>query len=223
MKSQTSQDQSDAFAVDFIYGPRRRERFAYFVAAAGVLVGLAGIVAGASLFPLKSIETFVIVVDKETGQMDRVAAVQALSLSESDAIIQANLVAYVDDRETYDLTDGEQRINSVLERSDGDAARTLRDLWTSSNEDYPIAVYGRDAVIEVVIKSVNQIGPGVAQVRFTRTLRRARDTRSVTRSYVATVGYAFEPETRQRLQDVWANPLGFVVTSYRVDAETLEN
>jgi type IV secretion system protein VirB8 len=58
--------------------------------------------------------------------MDRVAAVQALSLSESDAIIQANLVAYVDDRETYDLTDGEQRINSVLERSDGDAARTLR-------------------------------------------------------------------------------------------------
>ena len=175
------------------------------------------------MFPLKSIETFVVVVDKETGQMDRVAAVQALSLSESDAIIQANLVAYVDDRETYDLTDGEQRINSVLERSDGDAARTLRELWTSSNEDYPIAVYGRDAVIEVVIKSVNQIEPGVAQVRFTRTLRRARDTRSVTRSYVATVGYAFEPETRQRLQDVWANPLGFVVTSYRVDAETLEN
>ena len=106
MKSQTSQDQSDAFAVDFIYGPRRRERFAYFVAAAGVLVGLAGMVAGASLFPLKSIETFVVVVDKETGQMDRVAAVQALSLSESDAMIQANLVEYVDDRETYDLTEG---------------------------------------------------------------------------------------------------------------------
>jgi len=168
----------DAFEVDFIYGPRRRERFAWFVAAAGVLVGVAGMVAGASLFPLKSTETFVVVVDKETGQMDRVAAVQALTLSESDAIIQANLVAYVDDRETYDLTDGEQRINSVLDRSDGDAARTLR---------------------------------------------RPRDTRTVTRSYVATVGYDFQPETRQRLQDVWANPLGFVVTSYRVDAETLEN
>ena len=213
----------DAFEVDFIYGPRRRERFAYFVAAAGVIVGLAGMVAGASLFPLKTVETFVVVVDKETGQMDRVASVQALTLSESDAIIQANLVAYVDDRETYDLTDGEQRINSVLERSDGDAARTLRDLWTSSNEDYPIEVYGRDAIIEVIIKSVNQIEKGVAQVRFTRTLRRLRDTRTVTRSYVATIGYEFLPETRQRLQDVWANPLGFVVSSYRVDAETLEN
>ena len=213
----------DAFEADFIYGPRRRERFAYFVAAAGVIVGLAGFLGAISLFPLKSVETFVVVVDKETGEMDRVSQVAALTLNESDAIIQANLVAYVDDRETYDLTDGEQRINSVLDRSDSDAARTLRDLWSSTNEDYPISVYGREAKIDVVIRSVNQIEPGVAQVRFTRTLRRERDTRTVTRPYVATLAYEFRPETRQRLQDVWANPLGFVVTSYRVDAETLEN
>ena len=213
----------DAFEADFIYGPRRRERFAYFVATAGVIVGLAGFLGAVSLFPLKSVETFVVVVDKETGEMDRVSQVAALTLDESDAIIQANLVAYVDDRETYDLTDGEQRINSVLDRSDSDAARTLRDLWSSTNEDYPITVYGREAKIDVVIRSVNQIEPGVAQVRFTRTLRRERDTRTVTRPYVATLAYEFRPETRQRLQDVWANPLGFVVTSYRVDAETLEN
>ncbi|MDV4146634.1 virB8 family protein [Shimia sp. FJ5] len=213
----------DAFEADFIYGPRRRERFAYFVAAAGIIVGLAGFLGAVSLFPLKSVETFVVVVDKETGEMDRVSQVAALTLNESDAIIQANLVAYVDDRETYDLTDGEQRINSVLDRSDSDAARTLRDLWSSSNEDYPITVYGREAKIDVVIRSVNQIEPGVAQVRFTRTLRRERDTRTVTRPYVATLAYEFRPQTRQRLQDVWANPLGFVVTSYRVDAETLEN
>jgi type IV secretion system protein VirB8 len=213
----------DAFEADFIYGPQRRERFAYFIAAAGVIVGLAGFLGAVSLFPLKSVETFVVVVDKETGEMDRVSQVAALTLNESDAIIQANLVAYVDDRETYDLTDGEQRINSVLDRSDSDAARTLRDLWSSTNEDYPITVYGREAKIDVVIRSVNQIEPGVAQVRFTRTLRRERDTRTVTRPYVATLAYEFRPETRQRLQDVWANPLGFVVTSYRVDAETLEN
>ncbi|ARU03187.1 virB8 family protein [Yoonia vestfoldensis] len=213
----------DEFEVDMIFGPRRRERFAYFIAGAGVIVGLAGFLGAVSLLPLKTTETVVVVVDKETGEMDRVAHVEALSLNESDAIIQANLVAYVDDRETFDVTDGESRINSVLGRSDLDAARTLRDLWNSANEDYPITVYGRDAKIEVVIKSVNQIEAGVAQVRFSRTLRRPRDVRTVTRQYVATLAYEFRPETRQRLQDVWANPLGFVVTSYRVDAETLEN
>ena len=107
----------DEFEVDMIFGPRRRERFAYFIAGAGVIVGLAGFLGAVSLLPLKTTETVVVVVDKETGEMDRVAHVEALSLDESDAIIQANLVAYVDDRETFDVTDGESRINSVLGRS----------------------------------------------------------------------------------------------------------
>ncbi|WP_224826689.1 virB8 family protein [Cognatishimia sp. MH4019] len=213
----------DAFEADFIFAPRRRERIAYAVAAVGLVIGLTGFIGAVSLFPLKIVETFVVVVDQETGQMDRIAAVEPLTLDESDAIIQAHLVAYVDDRETYDLTDGEQRINSVLQRSDDDAARTLRELWSSQNEDYPITVYGTDAKIDVVIRSVNQIERGIAQVRLTKTLRRPRDAQTVTRPYVATLAYDFRPETRQRLQQVWANPLGFVVTDYRVDAETLED
>lgn len=213
----------DQFEADLILGPRRRERIAYVVAGIGVAVGLAGFLGAVSILPLKTVETHVVVVDKTSGQMDRVAAVQDLTLDESDAVIQANLVTYVDQRETYDLTDSEERINAVLGRSEGDAARTLRDLWDSTNEDYPIEVYGPDARIDVVIKSVNRLAGDAAQVRFTKTLRMPRDNRTVTRGYVATIAYEFKPETKQLLQDVWANPLGFVVTSYRVDAETLEN
>lgn len=164
-----------------------------------------------------------VVVDKSSGQLDRVAAVQDMTLDENDAVIQAHLVAYVDQRETYDLADSEQRINAVLGRSDADAARTLKNLWNSASEDYPISVYGPEAKIDVVIKSVNQLNAGVAQVRFTKTLRKPRDDRRVTRGYVATIAYEFRPDTKQLLQEVWGNPLGFVVTSYRVDAETLEN
>lgn len=213
----------DIFEADLILGPKRRERIAYIVAAIGVSVGVVGFVGAVSILPLKTVETHVVVVDKTNGQMDRVASVKDMTLDESDAIIQANLVAYVDQRETYDVTDSEQRINAVLERSEDDAARTLRELWTATNEEYPIAVYGRSAKIEVIIKSVNQLDTGVAQVRFTRTLRKPRDKRTVTRGYVATIGYEFRPETKTTLQEVWGNPLGFVVTSYRIDAETLEN
>jgi len=213
----------DMFEADLILGPRRRERIAYVVAGIGVVIGLAGFLGAVSILPLKTIQTHVVIVDKSNGQLDRVAAVQDMTLAESDAIIQAHLVTYVDQRETYDTTDSEERINSVLERSDGDAARTLRDLWNSANEDYPITVYGPDARIDVAIKSVNQLSEAVAQVRFTKTLRLPRDNRTVTRGYVATVGFEFRPETKQLLQEVWGNPLGFVVTSYRVDAETLGN
>ncbi|MDN5788998.1 MAG: type IV secretion system protein [Pseudorhodobacter sp.] len=205
-----------------IEGPRRRARIAYVLAGFGLSVGVISLLAAASILPLKTIETHIVIVDKTSGQMDRIAAVQDITLDENDAIIQANLVAYVDQRETYDLTDSEARINSVLGRSDGDAAVTLRRLWDSANADYPIKVYGPDAKITVVIKSVNQLKEGVAQVRFTKTLRAPRDTRTVTRGYVATVGFEFRPETKKLLQEVWGNPLGFVVTSYRVDAETLE-
>lgn len=213
----------DQFETDLVLGPRRRERIAYIVGAVGVAIGVLGFVGGVSVLPLKTTETHVVVVDKTTGQMDRVAAVEDLTLDESDAIIQASLVAYVDQRETYDLSDSEERINAVLDRSDLDAARSLRDLWTSSNPEYPIDVYGRDTKIDVQIKSVNQIRSGVAQVRFTKTLRRPRDRNFVTQSFVATIAYEFRPETKTRLQDLWSNPMGFTVMSYRVDAETLEN
>jgi len=213
----------DMFEADLILGPRRRERIAYMVAGVGIVIGLAGFLGAVSILPLKTVETHVVVVDKTNGQLDRVAAVQDMTLDQNDAIIQANLVAYVDQRETYDLADSEQRINAVLGRSEEDAARTLRALWDSTNEDYPITLYGEGAKIDVVIKSVNQLGDGVAQVRFTKTLRMPRDARTVTRVYVATIAFEFRPETKQLLQEVWGNPLGFAVTSYRVDAETLEN
>ncbi len=213
----------DIFETDLILGPRRRERMAYMVAGIGVVIGLTGFLGALSLLPLKTTQTHVVVVDKSSGQLDRVAAVQDMTLDENDAVIQAHLVAYVDQRETYDLSDSEQRINAVLGRSDADAARTLKNLWNSAAEDYPISVYGPEAKIDVVIKSVNQLNAGVAQVRFTKTLRKPRDDRRVTRGYVATIAYEFRPDTKQLLQEVWGNPLGFVVTSYRVDAETLEN
>lgn len=213
---------TDDFERDLIEGPRRRERIAYILAGLGLSVGVVALLGAVSILPLKTIETHVVVVDKTSGQLDRVARVQDLTLDENDAIIQASLVSYVDQRETYDLADSEDRINAVLGRSDGDAAVTLRRLWDSTNEDYPIKTYGPEAKIEVVIKSVNQLKDGVAQVRFTKTLRVPREVRSVTRGYVATVGYEFRPETKKLLQEVWGNPLGFVVINYRVDAETLE-
>lgn len=87
----------DVFEVDFIYGFRWCECFVWFVVVVGVLVGVVGMVVGVSFFFFKFIEIFVVVVDKEIGEMDWVVVVQVLMFFESDVIIQVNFVVYVDD------------------------------------------------------------------------------------------------------------------------------
>lgn len=209
--------ESDAYLLAL-----RRERWARRLALGGVVVGVVGLLSAGLMLPLKHTETVVVVVDKATGDMDRAVKMAPLAPGERDALIQAHLVSYVDDRETYDLADSEIRINEVLKQSEGDAARTLRNLWSSGNKNYPPAVYGKAAKIDVTVKRVNILKEGVAQVMFTKTLRDPRSEGEITRSYSATLGYRFEPEKERRVSDVWLNPLGFEVLSYRVDAELVE-
>ncbi|WP_054006231.1 virB8 family protein [Cypionkella psychrotolerans] len=213
----------DEFQADMVLGPRRRERFGYAIGGIGAIIGVCGMVAAASLFPLKTTETVIVVVDKSTGDIDRAVTMAPLQMGERDALIQAQLVAYVDDRETFDQTDSEHRVNAVLDRSKGDAERTLRALWSSTNPDYPPKIYSDGSKIDVTIKRINLISEAIAQVNFTRTLRQPRSKETVTRSYVATVGFTFQPQRERRLEMVWANPLGFSVQSYRVDAEVVED
>ena len=95
----------------------------------------------------------------------------------------------------------------------------IRDrLWTNSSENYPPNLYGRDVLITVTVRSISLLDNNTAQVRFTRRLERTGNA-AVERDFVATLGFEFRP--RVELEAVWRNPLGFTVTSYRIDAETL--
>lgn len=71
------------------------------------------------------------------------------------------------------------------------------------------------------VRSVAILNDATAQVRFTRTLEQP-GLQPVVRAFVATVGFAFRPRVERTLEAVWQNPLGFTVTRYRIDAETLD-
>ena len=102
-------------------------------------------------------------------------------------------------------------------------SRERLEIFSSSLQDLPcfwsVQILDKKTRVTETFFKFNQVIP----LRFTKTLRKPRDDRRVTRGYVATIAYEFRPDTKQLLQEVWGNPLGFVVTSYRVDAETLEN
>ncbi len=193
-------------------------------------VGLALLSIGTliAILPLNETKPFVVMVDKTTGEAEKLVQVRAATLDEKESVLQAELVSYITDRETYDVSDNKTRIPDVVLRSSDQAKKSMTEIWTEGNAQYPPTVYGKDSRVTVKIKSISLTPMGatknqnLARVRFTKRREDKNGVKPVERSYVATVGYVFEPTMERRLEVVWKNPLGFMVKSYRVDAEALQ-
>lgn len=210
------------FEQDLILEPRRSARKAWLVASvAGGLAVVQGL-ALVLMLPLQNTEVFTVLVDKTTGQAERIVQVQPTGISDEQAVKESLLIAYINDRESYIRAGLQERLESVQRRSAETASESLLRLWTdsSSNADYPPRIYGAGAEVAIKVKAINFLGPEVAQVRFEKTLRRPRQD-AITRSFIATIGFKFDPRQQRQLQLVWENPLGFIVNNYAVSAETL--
>ena len=195
------------------------------IAICSIAMALLSLVCLIAILPLDEVRPYVVLVDKTTGEAEKVVQVRPASLEQQDAVLQAELVSYVVDRETYDPADNRVRITDVMDRSSENAAETLAQIWNSSSNQYPPDVYGDDVRVRVVVKSIS-IAPGkraigLARVRLAK-YREERGKDTAERTFVATVGYKFTPQENAQLQSVWKNPLGFNVLSYRIDAETAE-
>ncbi|TIL22208.1 MAG: type IV secretion system protein [Mesorhizobium sp.] len=214
-----------AFEDEVFFSLREQRNNWAKIAVGAAAVSLLSLIALIVVLPLKEIKPYVVLVDKTTGEAEKIVQVRPASLQQQDAVRQSELVRYVVDRETYDSADNSIRIPEVLARSSDNAAETLRQTWRSNSAQYPPTEYGNDARARVVVKSVS-LNPSnhpntadLARVRITKSREEnGRDT--VQRSYIATVGYQFKPQVNATLESVWKNPLGFNVSSYRIDAET---
>jgi len=120
------------------------------------------------------------------------------------------------------VADNPTRIPDVLTRSSGQAADSLRTLWNSKSKTYPPSIYEDNIRVKVTIVSISQLSATTAQVRFRKALEE-EGIQNIERDFVATVGFAFNPKVERNLEAVWRNPLGFTVSNYRIDAETLSN
>lgn len=195
------------------------------IAIACVFIAVLCLICLIMILPLNETKPYVIMVDKTTGEAEKIVQVRPASLDQQDAVLQAELVSYVVDRETYHTADNRVRIPDVMARSSDQAAETLAATWSSGSAYYPPNVYGTDVTVRVVVKSIS-LTPATrrgstdfARVRVTK-IREEKGKQTAQRSYVATVGYKFAPKENAKLEVVWKNPLGFTALSYRIDAET---
>lgn len=199
---------------------RRQTRNSRFVAAVGLVIGVAGMFMVAALLPLKTFEPYIVEVDKTTGFMEvKSGLTQPLTLSDEEAVTQAYVVRFIRARESYSADRVEENVNLAALLSADDAAADLQKLYADTNRDNPIKKYGKNVKITTEIKSVSFPNKSTAIVRFaTQTTENLTPPR--TDHYVAVLRFRY---TTTPMKNEWRfdNPLGFQVTSYQRDQETV--
>lgn len=209
---------------------RRSERRAWTVAWGAVAMSL--VLAGGYLYmlPLKEKVPYLVMADAYTGT-STVARLQDdfsnASISSSEAINRSNVAHFVLARESYDVAMMNLRDwATVYTMSSSEVAAEYSALHANNNLDSPYNVHGRGRAIRVRLLSIVLIGGGEgrapkgATVRFQRSLldKSTGATRPLD-SKIATMEFSYKPNLRMDEERRIENPLGFHVTSYRVDSD----
>jgi type IV secretion system protein VirB8 len=209
---------SASWAFDDLAALRSSRRRAQIFAA--VAAGVAGLeaLALAGLAPLKTVQPYTILVDRQTGYAETLRGVQPGALSQDQALTQSFAMQYVMARETVDMSDLVDRYRKVMLWSAGEAGVQYKRLLERANPESPLKVYPSSTVVSTVIKGVTPLSPTSAIVRFDTVRRDAGASSGERRAWSAVLTYRYSGAP-MRMDDRAFNPLGFQVLTYRRDAE----
>lgn len=210
---------------------RKSQRRAWLVTMFSLFVTL--IMAGAIFYmlPLKEREPYLVVLDPVTGnaQISRMVVDASDSwIYSNQSLTRSNLHRFIISRESYDYdlmvtsASGDWRLPFLM--GTGSVTNELRALWANNNPQSPMTLYGRDKAIRVRINSImleRAASPGkegAATVRFQRLLfdKKSGYTRVID-SKIAMMEFTYNPNLKLGEADRVQNPLGFQVTTYRVE------
>lgn len=206
---------------ELVYGALRREELWRKIGIGGAVFGVLGCLSAAAVALLIEVPAPVVVpYDPATGLALPNATVQALTLAERPAVIEALIYRYITDRETYNQLDNDLRVRRVLAQSNGAAEASMRAMWTSGQQSYPPTRYGATSEMAVEIASITLIGKNRAQVRLRKRLTSPQGVQDG--AFTATLMFEFHPEATRTIDDVWQNPFGFTVTQYAIRSDRPE-
>jgi type IV secretion system protein VirB8 len=202
----------------------RSERRAWWVAIAGMVLGLIGIAAVFVQGPLRRIVEIPIVVDRVTGEATIQQRLSVETIPPMEALDKHNLATFVRAREGYSWMFLQRDFDQVARMAvpavfgdynrqfEGDAALQKK---LGASEDWRIQIVG------VRLSAAGRVGnKGEAQVTYDKVVRLVdRNLPEVTTRHVASVVYQYQPKVLAKEKDRLENPFGFVVVAYRSDPE----
>lgn len=165
----------------------------------------------------KSIEPFVIEIEPKTGVPTVIQPLTAVAYTGDEAINRYFVWNYVRLREEYNFSDYKTMMQDVRLFSADNVYSQYRRLVDPGNLQSPYNVYGQYTVRKVELKSLIMQDKNTAQVRLRAVLEGGQ---SGTADKIVVMKFEYnnlEMSDEKRL----INPLGFIVTSYRIDDERL--
>ncbi|PTQ58720.1 type IV secretion system protein VirB8 [Sphingomonas aurantiaca] len=194
------------------------KRLAWGVAAAACTLAVASVAAVAMLSPLKTVEPYVIRVDKSSGETQVVTALKGPQpRTYEDAVNRYFISQYVRLREGWLNDAARENAYTVMLTSDfAESARYLNSVQ-ANNKNAPSNIYGGKGFVSISIRTISFLSPTVAQVRFTKIITFGQNT-PIAQNWnaILTFRYTTAPEHEK---DRNLNPLGFQVVNYRSDPE----
>jgi type IV secretion system protein VirB8 len=195
-------------------------KVAWIVAGIAAAIALLEAIALILLVPLKTVVPYTLLVDRQTGYVEAIKPLERATVSPDTALVRSFLVQYVIAREGFDYDQVNENYRKVALWSAGDArTRYIADMQ-ASNPLSPLAALPRRALVQVQVRSVSSLNATSSLVRFTTTRTDPGAQAQASQNWAAVISYRFSAAP-MRAEDRMVNPLGFQVTRYRRDAETL--
>ena len=213
-----------AWEVDRALMLERSERRAWWVAIAGLVLGLIGIAAVFVQGPLRRVVEVPIVVDRVTGETTIQQRLSAETIPPMEALDKHNLATFVRAREGYNWAFLQRDFDQVARMAvpgvfteynrqfEGESALQKK---IGATEDWRINVVG------VRLTASGRKGNGgEATVTYDKVVRMPeRNLPELTTRHAASVVFEYQPRVLAKERDRLDNPFGFVVTAYRSDPE----
>ena len=195
----------------------RSRRLAWIVAAIAGTLATAAVGAVVVLTPLKTVEPYVVRVDRATGAVEVMTGLKGgKNLTYEEAVTKAALATYVRARESWLAPAAEANFRQVSIMSTPAEQQRWADAFRPANPASPQVVYGPAGEAQIGIRAISFIAPKVANIRFHRSVRQGGQV--LESDWIATAAFTY---TRAPMAeaDRLRNPLGFQVTTYRADPE----
>ena len=209
---------SRSWEYDRFRAAASREKLAWTIAAIAVILAIVAVFALAMLTPLKTVQPYVIRVDRTSGETEIVTALKGPQpRTYEEAVNRYFISQYVRLREGWLNDAARENAYTVMLMSDqAEGGRYLGGVQ-SNNRNAPSNIYGAKGFVSIAIRTISFLSPTVAQVRYTKIITFGQNT-PVAQNWnaILTFKYTAAPELEK---DRNRNPLGFEVVNYRSDPE----